>query len=100
MSVIINERMAEIEGISLKSGSHKQNSSLNACVMEAVAYVAGEPWSDAPQPEGYTLRKEPDEPVIEPMSAIRLVVICALCLLAVALIGVAAAWPFLARYFN
>ena len=43
------KRLSEIEGKSLKHGGHSENAELNACVMEAVAYVAGEPWGDAPQ---------------------------------------------------
>lgn len=49
---IIEERMKQIEGVSLKSGGHDYQDDgepVDACVMEAVAYVAGEPWSDAPQ---------------------------------------------------
>jgi hypothetical protein len=45
---IIQERMAEIAALSLDSGNHADLEH-GACVMEAVAYVAGEPWSDAPQ---------------------------------------------------
>ena len=42
------ERLAKIE--TLKSGNHKPpNGHFEACVMEAVAYVAGEPWSDKPE---------------------------------------------------
>jgi hypothetical protein len=47
----IAQRLAQIQGHSLKSGSHdpnEPNGHFDACVMEAVAYVAGEPWSDAP----------------------------------------------------
>lgn len=40
------ERLAEIQ--SLKSGAHMANKDLQMCVMEAAAYVAGEPWSDHP----------------------------------------------------
>ena len=49
MSPLINpSRLAAIEKISLKRGSHYKNLNLNACAMEAVAYLAGEPWSDSP----------------------------------------------------
>jgi len=43
----MTDRIAILNTMSLCSGSHE---SLNegACVMEAVAYVAGEPWSDHP----------------------------------------------------
>ena len=44
---IIEERLKKIEGLSLKSGAHSPNSTF--CVMEAVAYIAGEPWSDHPE---------------------------------------------------
>ena len=40
------ERLAQVT--TLKSGSHKPNDDAEFCVMEAVAYVAGEPWSDHP----------------------------------------------------
>ena len=43
---LIPERMAQIG--SLKKGNHKPNGH-EMCVMEAVAYVAGEAWSDQPQ---------------------------------------------------
>jgi hypothetical protein len=46
MSPVIEERLKFIEGLSLKQGSHKPDSTF--CVMEAVAYVAGESWSDSP----------------------------------------------------
>jgi hypothetical protein len=45
--VIIEERLKKFEKWSLKSGSHSPDSTF--CVMEAVAYVAGEQWSDAPE---------------------------------------------------
>jgi hypothetical protein len=35
-------------GWSLKEGAHEKNTDGELCVMEAVAYVAGRPWSDAP----------------------------------------------------
>ncbi len=41
-----HERLAHVS--TLKNGSH-QPCDGEMCVMEAVAYVAGEPWSDAPQ---------------------------------------------------
>ena len=43
---IIQERLKKFDHWSLKSGSHSPDSTF--CVMEAVAYVAGEPWSDNP----------------------------------------------------
>jgi hypothetical protein len=47
-AALIPERLARIEALPLKSGSHGKNSDLEMCVMEAAAYVAGEPWSDHP----------------------------------------------------
>ena len=44
----IPERLAQVAAITLQSGSHDENAHHAMCVMEAVAYVAGEPWSDAP----------------------------------------------------
>ncbi|MDR5728301.1 MAG: hypothetical protein RB191_12810, partial [Terriglobia bacterium] len=44
----LSERFAAIEKLSLESGSH-EDFEKGMCVMEAVAYVAGEPWSDYPQ---------------------------------------------------
>lgn len=44
---IIEERLKKFENWSLKRGSHFPDSTF--CVMEAVAYVAGEPWSDSPK---------------------------------------------------
>ena len=44
---IDQERLARVT--TLKSGSHNPpNGHFEACVMEAAAYVAGEPWSDHP----------------------------------------------------
>jgi hypothetical protein len=42
------DRLAEVMRWSLKHGAHEKNDEGNACVMEAVAYVAGRPWSDSP----------------------------------------------------
>jgi hypothetical protein len=44
---LISERLERVTA--LKRGNHKPNDDANFCVMEAVAYVAGEPWSDHPQ---------------------------------------------------
>src|SRR5262245_30332455 len=41
------ERWAKLQGLSLKSGAHSPDSTF--CVMEAVAFVAGERWSDSPE---------------------------------------------------
>ena len=46
---MIFERLATVATWSLRDGSHRENDEGLACVMEAVAYVAGEPWSDKPQ---------------------------------------------------
>ena len=44
---IIQERLNRVlNELSLRSGSHSPDSKM--CVMEAVAYVSGEPWSDSP----------------------------------------------------
>jgi hypothetical protein len=47
---VIEDRLSYIEALKLGSGSHAppSNGLVNACVMEAVAYVAGEPFSDHP----------------------------------------------------
>jgi hypothetical protein len=45
---IDSNRLKEIEAISLAKGAHEDLRE-GACVMEAVAYVAGEAWSDQPQ---------------------------------------------------
>ena len=45
---IIQERMAQIKSLGLSRGSH-EDFERGMCVMEAVSYVTGEPWSDAPQ---------------------------------------------------
>jgi hypothetical protein len=42
------ERLAEVMAAKLDKGAHEENSR-RMCVMEAVAYVAGEQWSDSPQ---------------------------------------------------
>ena len=47
MSPVIEERLAKLATLSLKSGAHSPDSTF--CVMEAVAFVAGEPWSDHPE---------------------------------------------------
>ncbi len=44
---ILADRMAQIEALALSSGSH-EDFEHGMCVMEAVSYVAGEPWSDEP----------------------------------------------------
>jgi hypothetical protein len=43
------DRLALAIGWTLGKGSHPPNQDGEACVMEAVAWVAGEPWSDEPQ---------------------------------------------------
>ncbi len=44
---IIEERVAKIDAMTLDKGAHDEGDEM--CVMEAVAYVAGEPWSDHPE---------------------------------------------------
>ena len=48
---IVEERLAYLESLQLEVGAHAapNNGLAHACVMEAVAYVAGEPWSDNPE---------------------------------------------------
>lgn len=48
MAQIIPERLSEVMNVQLQNGGH-QPSEKEFCVMEAVAYVAGEPWSDEPK---------------------------------------------------
>jgi hypothetical protein len=46
------ERMERVRAFPLKAHNHgepDEGDEFRACVMEAVSYVAGEPWSDAPQ---------------------------------------------------
>ena len=47
---VIEKRLVYLDGLRLGRGSHDapSNGLVEACVMEAVAYVAGEPWSDHP----------------------------------------------------
>ena len=47
---IINDRLPAIETLVLAEGAHEPptNGVVDACIMEAVAWVAGEPWSDHP----------------------------------------------------
>jgi hypothetical protein len=47
MTPVIDERWEKLKTLSLKSGAHSPDSTF--CVMEAVAFVAGEEWSDRPQ---------------------------------------------------
>ena len=47
MTPVIAERWTKLKGLHLKSGAHSPDSTF--CVMEAVAFVAGEPWSDHPE---------------------------------------------------
>ena len=46
MSLVIEERWEKIKKLSLKAGAHSPDSTF--CILEAVAFVAGEPWSDHP----------------------------------------------------
>src|ERR1700675_4451099 len=45
---ILQDRLDQVMGWSLKKGAHDENGAGNPCVMEAVAYVAGRPWTDSP----------------------------------------------------
>jgi hypothetical protein len=45
--VITEERLAQLAALSLSAGSHEEFEA-GVCAMEAVAYIAGEPHSDAP----------------------------------------------------
>ena len=47
MIEINQERLQKVMGLPLLQGGHSPNSKY--CVMEAAAYIAGEPWSDAPK---------------------------------------------------
>ena len=42
------KRLAQVMSWSLKHGSHEANQDGNLCAMEAVAFIAGEPWADHP----------------------------------------------------
>ncbi len=48
---ILEERLPYLEALQLESGAHyaPNNGLVHACVMEAVAYMAGDPWSDHPE---------------------------------------------------
>jgi len=46
--IVLADRMQQIRTLSLSSGSH-EDFEKGMCVMEAAAYVAGEPWSDHPR---------------------------------------------------
>jgi hypothetical protein len=48
MSPAIPDRLAILDTLSLDSGAH-DSLDAGSCVMEAVAYVAGEPWADHPK---------------------------------------------------
>jgi hypothetical protein len=47
MTPVIAARWTKLKKLSLKVGAHSPDSTF--CVMEAVAFVAGEPWSDHPE---------------------------------------------------
>jgi hypothetical protein len=46
MTALIEERWEKLQTLSLKHGAHSPDSTF--CVMEAAAWVAGEPWTDHP----------------------------------------------------
>ena len=45
--IVIESKLSEVLALHLSSGSH-ESFERGLCVMEAVSYVAGEPWSDKP----------------------------------------------------
>jgi hypothetical protein len=47
MATLLAARWKKVQRLSLKAGAHKPDSTF--CVMEAVAFVAGEKWSDTPE---------------------------------------------------
>jgi hypothetical protein len=48
MSPAVSERISILDTLTLQSGAHDGDVPTEMCVMEAVAYIAGEPWSDHP----------------------------------------------------
>jgi hypothetical protein len=48
MSPASADRIGILDNFSLLSGAHDGSDETEMCVMEAVAYIAGEPWSDHP----------------------------------------------------
>ena len=48
---VIEDRLVYLEPLQLEHGAHEapNNGLVHACVMEAVAYIAGEPWTDHPE---------------------------------------------------
>lgn len=46
--MILQDRLTQVLDMQLSAGAHESIES-GACVMELVSYIAGEPWSDAPQ---------------------------------------------------
>ena len=48
---VLEERLSYLEPLVLETGAHDapNNGLVHACMMEAVSYVAGEPWSDHPE---------------------------------------------------
>jgi hypothetical protein len=53
---ILEERLPALDSLVLNQGSHPDFEH-GACVMEAVSYIAGEPWSDAPAGVGVLARR-------------------------------------------
>ncbi len=50
MTTIDEAKLRRVKRLKFKSGSHDPpNGKMEACVMEAVSYVAGEVWSDHPE---------------------------------------------------
>ncbi len=51
MTPVLEDRLPILDGFKLDKGAHAPpaNGPTEACVMELVAYIAGEPWSDNPE---------------------------------------------------
>lgn len=51
MTTIIPERVAKLDQLDIKAGSHSAppNGKPEGCIMELASWVAGEPWSDRPE---------------------------------------------------
>ena len=47
MTIVLDDVETWLDSLQLDSGAHEPNDGM--CAMEAVAYIAGEPWSDHPQ---------------------------------------------------
>ena len=45
---IIDDRLPDLDHITLRKGNHAENDQGAMCIMEAAAWIAGEPWTDHP----------------------------------------------------